>query len=300
MARVQNLELITYTDNPAALFQLRKQFEDSGLREQERKITYALKRREAELSCNRCMRGLPTDCVSFVFNTVFFDWTCWYGMSPGRPLIFGCLLWPLCSLLYFGFIHTSGESGLYRIYGQSVSETRKPNTRGEEFTCEDRANAGVAAAFSLFVARMVPMRTEMFFSLIGAFSIGFRDINFGRWLRLLRDRSSTSRRWDGRGWWRDGDHDQRHLIALWVLFAPAARLIKSRSLANRYFEFRNASTSHRRTQETLPIVTMCVSNPDRSRENQGETQPKLIRAFGIMPDDLPKAHQVQVGDELPP
>jgi uncharacterized protein YjbI with pentapeptide repeats len=50
ISQAENLELLTYSHNPAALVQLRKQFEDGGLREQERKITYALKRREAELS----------------------------------------------------------------------------------------------------------------------------------------------------------------------------------------------------------------------------------------------------------
>jgi hypothetical protein len=44
IASAKNLELLTYRDNPVALVQLRKQFEDDGFRGQERKITYALKR----------------------------------------------------------------------------------------------------------------------------------------------------------------------------------------------------------------------------------------------------------------
>ena len=32
------------------------------------------------------------------------------------------------------------------------------------------------------------VRAAMFFSLMSAFNIGFRDINFGRWLRLLTRR----------------------------------------------------------------------------------------------------------------
>src|SRR6266542_1377315 len=39
MSRVENLALLTYIDNPVALVQLRKQCEDGGLRDQERKIT---------------------------------------------------------------------------------------------------------------------------------------------------------------------------------------------------------------------------------------------------------------------
>jgi hypothetical protein len=100
ISQAENLELLTYWFNPAALIQLRKQFEDGGLREQERKITYALKRREAELSWawgtsrtflhregTRAILwssdSILANLASFTLNKVFFDWTCQYGMSPG-------------------------------------------------------------------------------------------------------------------------------------------------------------------------------------------------------------------------
>jgi len=148
IAAAKNLELLTYDENPDALFRLRKQFEDVGFRDQERRITYALKRREAKLSCAMCTsRKVPFEyqtrailwssdsilasCASFFLNKVFFDWTCQYGMSPGRPLVLGALLWFLCSLLYFGFIHTSGQAGLYRVYSQSVGEDPEAQRRVE-------------------------------------------------------------------------------------------------------------------------------------------------------------------------
>jgi hypothetical protein len=62
------------------------------------------------------------------------------------------------------------------------------------------------------------LRTAMFFSLMSAFNIGFRDINFGRWLRLL-----TRREYDLKavGWARTVSGLQSllsvYLIALWVL-----------------------------------------------------------------------------------
>src|SRR5438477_78625 len=59
ISRARNLEFLTYQENPDSLFQLRKQFQDGGFREQERKITYALKRREAELSCEKCTSRKP-------------------------------------------------------------------------------------------------------------------------------------------------------------------------------------------------------------------------------------------------
>jgi hypothetical protein len=139
IAAAENLELLTYNTNPDALVQLRKQFEDRGFREQERKITYALKRRETELSFDICTsRTLPSknswmglsgeraararlalssnsvlaNCGSVVLNKLFFDWTCQYGMNPGRALSLGFLVWFVCSLVYFACVHTQGQAGL--------------------------------------------------------------------------------------------------------------------------------------------------------------------------------------------
>jgi uncharacterized protein YjbI with pentapeptide repeats len=142
-ASALNLELMTYDDSPTALVQLRKQFVDAGFREQERKITYALKHKEAELSKQRCtLRKITNEekaraiiwasdsvvayCGSFALNEAF-DWTCQYGMSPVRPLVLCFLLWLCCSVLYFAFVHTTGSSGLYRIYYDSPELEADPS-----------------------------------------------------------------------------------------------------------------------------------------------------------------------------
>ena len=213
ISRARNLELLTYKDNPSALVQLRKQFEDGGFREQERKITYALRRREAELS------RAKGNFASFAFNKVFFDWTCQYGMSPGRPLMLGVVLWFLCSLLYFACIHTPGEAGLYRVYGQSIRDDPSAQRRVERISAISTTySRGPRWLFQFFRRECLLLRTSMFFSLMSAFNIGFRDINFGRWLRLL-----TRQEFDIKavGWARVIAGWQSlisvYLIALWVL-----------------------------------------------------------------------------------
>jgi uncharacterized protein YjbI with pentapeptide repeats len=236
VSRAQNLELLTYTYNAVALVQLRKQFEDGGLREQARKITYALKRREAELSWARgTSRTIPTgkgtrailwssdsilgNLASFTLNKVFFDWTCQYGMSPGRPLILGVVLWFLCSFLYFVCIQTPGEAGLYRVYGQSIGDDPSAQGRVERISpLSTKHSPGPRWLFQFFRRECLLLRTSMFFSLMSAFNIGFRDINFGRWLRLL-----TRQEFDIKavGWARVVAGWQSlisvYLIALWVL-----------------------------------------------------------------------------------
>ena len=203
IAAAKNLDLLTYDKNPNALAQLRKEFEDGGFRSQERKITYAIKRKEAELSRPGCTsRMLPdggtrsmvwssdsnlANCGSFVLDRVFFDWTCQYGMSPGRPLSIGVLVWALCSILYFLSARASGVAGLYRVYAQSLNDDGQGSDRVERIS--PRAipeRRGVRRLLRLFWREwVVLLRASMFFSLMSAFNIGFRDINFGRWLRLL-------------------------------------------------------------------------------------------------------------------
>lgn len=148
VARAKNLELLTYGENPDALVQLRKQFADGGFRDQERKITYALKRKEAGIAWEECKFMKTGDktrailwssdsnlanCGSFVLSRVFFDWTCQYGMSPGRPLSLGVLVWAFCSILYFVSVTASREAGLYRVYAQSIHDNHQVRSVRKKF-----------------------------------------------------------------------------------------------------------------------------------------------------------------------
>lgn len=237
IAAASNLELVTYGDSPDALVQLRKQFQDGGFREQERKITYALKRREAELLWEGCKARKTGDktrailwsadsnlanCGSFILNRVFFDWTCQYGMSPGRPLSLGVVLWLLCSLVYFGIIHTSSsKTGLFRVYHQSLELEADPSAHKEVIRIQAQKIAQhslLGGIWEFLVRECSLLLPSMFFSLMSAFNIGFRDINFGRWLRLL-----TRQEFDMKavGWARVVAGWQSlisvYFIALWVL-----------------------------------------------------------------------------------
>ena len=140
-------------------------------------------------------------------------------MSPGRPLIIGVVLWFLCSLLYFACIHTPGEAGLYRLNGQSIRDDPSALRRVERISPLTTTNSpGPRWLFQFFRREFLLLRTSMFFSLMSAFNIGFRDINFGRWLRLL-----TRQEFDIKavGWARVIAGWQSlisvYLIALWVL-----------------------------------------------------------------------------------
>jgi uncharacterized protein YjbI with pentapeptide repeats len=209
-ATVQGLELLTYNASPDALAELRKGLKDGGFRDQERKVTYALKRREAELA----------GPVNYLFNRLFFDLTCQYGMSPGRPLQLVIALWLLCSVVYLlFFMHLSKRSGLYLMPSPEFgTDGKEHEIKPKKILWEPGYSPGLRGLGSRVLQELRLLRTAVFFSLMSAFNIGFRDINFGRWLRLL-----TTREYDIKavGWARPVSGLQSlisvYFIALWVL-----------------------------------------------------------------------------------
>lgn len=213
------LEYVTYGENPVALVQARKQFNDGGFDAQERKLTFAIKKGQELALRQNCKNGDWLDCIGYAFNFVLFDATCQYGMSPGRALKFGAGLWLLCSVLYFAFTRTPGKTGLYRILGASLQEDPSAHRDVKQVLRKSGDYTWGRLYFLQWLWReWLVLRTAMFFSLMSAFNIGFRDINFGRWLRLL-----TREEFDIRavGWARVVSGWQSLisvlLIALWVL-----------------------------------------------------------------------------------
>ncbi|HTR83596.1 MAG TPA: pentapeptide repeat-containing protein [Reyranella sp.] len=200
LAHVSGLETLTYRVDPGALYQLRKKFQDNGLVLQERQLTYALNRVEAE-------RSGP---VERAFRTVAFDWTVQYGLNPGRALSIWIGIFVVCWVGYWALVHAPGGSCIYKTGGD-----------GEERPLEPRGI--VHGPWWLSGLRL--MREELIvfgwcgmFSLMSAVSISFRELDLGRWLRLILPVEIDLR---GRGWARSLAGIQSllgvYLVALWVL-----------------------------------------------------------------------------------
>jgi len=213
LATLIGLDEVTYGTNPDALVQLRKQFRDADFEEQERRITYAIKRRQAELllaACSAANVSAIVNCIAFAFNRIFFDITCQYGMTPSRLLMAALVVWLICSAIYYLFIRFRRRGSLYlvpfvqvvgrekltirsiqqmrrrRIDSRNLIERIKGSwtNRGTRW----RAVAVLAAVRRWMRQELALLRAALFFSAMSAFNIGFRDINFGRWIRLLTAR----------------------------------------------------------------------------------------------------------------
>jgi hypothetical protein len=169
-----NLEHVTYQTNPDGLVKLRKLFQDEGLRQQERKATYALNRRQTTLS----------PFAERWFRKVAFDFTCQYGMNPGRPLILIGFLWVFFSLAYVLIVHTCG----WMRFRVTHSFRRKERTREASMWSSPFSQGHHAGILPWISFEWRVLRAAMFFSLVNAFSIGFREFSIGKWLRLLTPR----------------------------------------------------------------------------------------------------------------
>jgi hypothetical protein len=138
-------------------------------------------------------------------------------MNPGRALRIWLALFCFCWLVYAVFIHFPGESGIYRLQKSSGPEAKEEI---EEQIQPRTIPSGLLwrYPFRLIYRELQVLFWAGFFSLMSAFNIGFRDINFGRWLRLL---PRTEYDLKAKGWARTVAGSRSlvsvYLIALWIL-----------------------------------------------------------------------------------
>ena len=96
ISSARGLSKLRFEDSPHALIELREAFKKAGLLTQERKITYAIKHANRKALWEKNIWGK----LESLFNLIFFERTCLYGMKPGRPLILMLLLICILTIPY--------------------------------------------------------------------------------------------------------------------------------------------------------------------------------------------------------
>lgn len=237
MASARYLEFITYRHHQDKLWELRKQFEDNGYREQERAIVYAIRKFEDDQRLQTTKEFVENcspkyfikgelDCGTLAYwaRTALFDWTCGYGKSPLRPLKLILSSWLALALVYPLFMdratarskHTF-PSGIYLVRKRTWNEDAA--LQQIRFAAH-RVRTKSSRRFLRSVLRREwrLFRISVCFSLLSSFNIGFRDASVGVWLRML-----TRREYDLKavGWVRAISGFQSllgvYLFALWAL-----------------------------------------------------------------------------------
>jgi uncharacterized protein YjbI with pentapeptide repeats len=195
IAYCSNLQTLYFQENPTALTMLRDSFKTSGFREQERGITYALKRSENKIRLEHARVdsffnfrdfnwdkfGPKIERISFAekainyfwyaFNLALFDWTVQYGMNYTRPIVLTIIIIIFSAFLYLILICLN-IPGNIEVINNSNSENYAPL---KEYIIKD----------NIILKILIIFRYCLVFSMMNATNISFREFNFSRWLYLL-------------------------------------------------------------------------------------------------------------------
>ena len=184
----RNLSELRFNKFLHSLIELHKIFKKAGLRKQELEIIHAIKHTQRK---HLRERGGLSGRIESVINLLFFEWTCAYGMKPGRSLIILVALIPFFSFLYIFALKTKKQkNGIWLIFTKERVLKKIKEERPFKLTAKfpPRALAtGKRDRVKLKVSHWYRMvRISLYFSMISAFSIGWRDLNVGNWITRLQ------------------------------------------------------------------------------------------------------------------
>ena len=194
----------------SGLVQLRELIRRAGLRDLERQATFAL---EHNLAKHARRLGSLDEQVLGWLRLVFFEWTTDWGLHPSRALLLMLGLTVVCGIIYVLPITvlpagTANRHGVFLVRPPGRIEQRGAAFGLAEDPHVERLSAGPLAGLAW----------GLYFSLLSAFHIGWRDLNVGSWLTRLQFSDYALR---GRGWVRFLSGFQSlvsvYLVALWVL-----------------------------------------------------------------------------------
>jgi hypothetical protein len=193
LSQAVGLKTITWETAPNMLIALRKKFKENGMDGEERQITYAIKRHE------RMQAGMFERVTGYVLLELTTDW----GLAPWRPLLILLGLVPLFAAIYaVAIVRPPLDGGIWWVWDKE----RVDKTRGTDSPTK----------LTLKNCNVVP--SAIYFSLLSAFFVGWREVDVGTWISRLSPREQTLR---ATGWVRTVSGVQSllsvFLLALWLL-----------------------------------------------------------------------------------
>lgn len=205
MISANNLSNMRYLGSAEGLRELRKQFKEAGLSEKERELTFAIKR------SNR-YKMWPLENF---FDWLFFDLTCQYGLSQGKPLqILFWLIFPF-SVFYSFAIQSKGTSGIWAV---SSWQPNLPEKKDWPIRVTPEFFFPKFSKKNIFRTQTFTLLGSFYFSLLSAFNIGWRELTLGTWITRLQTREYSLK---PIGWVRTVSGVQSlislYLLVLWFL-----------------------------------------------------------------------------------
>jgi hypothetical protein len=214
ISTAEGLRTLRWKGSNSSLVQLREELGKSGFRQQEREVICALRRHSPSL----------------LDKLFLFDLFSEYGSNLSLLVRWVIGLWVICALCYFVFFFVGDKLGIWLIEPIRNRDQKKRDwsqfldEKKENYVFQLKCSNGSLVGhwpnprFARLPMWLRLLWWALFFSAISAFNIGFRDINFGRWLRLLTRRDFDLQPY---GWVRVISGFQAlisvYLVALWIL-----------------------------------------------------------------------------------
>ncbi len=180
-------------EKQSSLVQLRAALKESGLRNLEREATYAIEHWKAHWE-PWYKKGV---------KYVLFESTCGYGLNYLRPLLILFVFIFLFSVPYMISLSKQQDEGIWMEWASKRMKEKKDEE--EPF----RLQPQLGYEMVLY---------GLYFSLLSAFHIGWKDLNVGSWIARIQPREYTLK---ATGWVRVVSGVQSlisiYLLALWVL-----------------------------------------------------------------------------------
>jgi len=194
-----------YSFGVPVLTELRSAYLQIGMRQMERTITAMLKVKDMHQAWQRGGWGYLEGAFSYILFYITSD----FGAHPGRALQIFAILILLFSIPYFFALLFPNRHN--RITLNWLSAKSEPLSHLLTFRKKDTLILQIAEYFRL-------LRLALFFSVLSAFQIGWRELNIGNWISRLQLREYQLR---GKGWVRILAGSQSlmsaYLIVLWAL-----------------------------------------------------------------------------------
>jgi hypothetical protein len=187
----KGLSSITF-DKFDKIVELRNEARKAGFRSQEKQLTAALRKYRFKVVTLR----------ERFFEYVFFDYPTDYGAKPWRSLeIFGAFFL-VVSIPYMISLRKYRQDGIWKVWVQDRARVDLGRDKPERLTTR---------GYKIFLY-------GLYFSLLSAFHIGWRDLNVGSWIARIQPREYSLK---ATGWVRVVSGAQSlisiYLLALWAL-----------------------------------------------------------------------------------
>ena len=216
--RVTNDELAQQAE-VSGLVSLRELLQRAGYRDLEREATYSIERARTRTAF-AAWPGDPLRALEGVLRFVAFELTTAYGLYPGRALLILLGLMLLLSFVYLSWIRRQGRTRQHRgpIYRIWPSERLVEDGQGVRLVTYGDVPGRQRAERLQAKTTLGRYGYALWFSLLSAFHIGWRELSIGTWLSRLQPREYALR---AQGWPRFISGMQSlisvYLVAIWAL-----------------------------------------------------------------------------------